>query len=135
MVPLVVMIGAGIGAVWWLFDPHRGVQSTWDQAPGGALRFRIRFGSPLAALLWLGRRGNCGLAVGRVVHIRERHVSAALLAHELGHLIRMRGDSWRYVLRYVLVPSFRKAEEEACWEFAREHQGDRLIATLAGREG
>src|SRR5690606_25649388 len=90
-----------------------------------------RLRSPLAALLWVGRPGNCGLALWGVVHIREGWVSPSLLAHELGHLVRMRGWAPGYVLRYVLDPRFRREEERACWQFAGEHQADRVVLAVA----
>lgn len=117
--------------LWWLVNPRLGTPCHWAAAPGGALDFRLRFGSPLAALLWIGRRGNCGLALWGVVHVREKRVSPALLAHELGHLVRMRGQTWNYLWKYLLVASFRAAEEKACWEFAGEHQGDEVVLAVA----
>ncbi|HRP09338.1 MAG TPA: hypothetical protein PLL69_12715 [Gemmatimonadales bacterium] len=130
MTPLVAVMLFVIGITWWMLDPIRGMQHSWPGAPGGELRFRLRYRSP-AALLWLGRKGNCGLAVFGVVHIRERQVSAPLLAHELAHLCRMRSGQWSYLARYLFVPSFRRAEEVACWEFAEEHRQDPVLIGLA----
>src|SRR5690606_34844980 len=83
-----LLLMSGVAAVlWWLVSPRLGTPCHWADAPGGELSFRLRFGSPLAALLWFGRRGDCGLALLGVVHIREQTVTRSLLAHELGHLV------------------------------------------------
>jgi len=127
-----LLLMSGVAAMlWWLVSPRLGTPCHWADAPGGELSFRLRFGSPLAALLWFGRRGDCGLALLGVVHIREQTVTRSLLAHELGHLVRMRADQLGYLLRYVLIPSYRAAEESACWDFAAEHHDDAVIRTLA----
>lgn len=126
---------AGVIAVlatgWWLVAPSRGIPLVWPGAPGGPLPFRLRFRSPLAALLWVGRRPPCGLALFGVVHVREETVSPALLAHELGHVARMRGRTAWYLARYVAWPPFRAAEEAACWALSDRHRHDPWLARYA----
>lgn len=133
------LLVAGVVAVlvtgWWLVAPSRGFPLVWPGAPGGPLSFRLRLRSPLAALLWIGRRPPCGLALFGVVHVREGTVSPALLAHELGHVVRMRpGMAW-YLARYVAWPPFRRAEEVACWAFSDRHRHDPWVVEHSTEAG
>lgn len=114
--------------VVWLVWPGQGLGVTWSGAPGGPLRFRIRLNSVIPRLL-----GSDGTSLFGVAHIRGKTVSAYLLAHEVGHCLRARGNSVGYLFRYLTSSAFRAAEEEWCHAFGLTHRLDPFLASLAQR--
>lgn len=124
-----LLVGALVVAVVvYLVWPGQGLGVTWASAPGGPLRFRIRLNSVIPRLL-----GSDGTSLFGVAHIRGKQASAYLLAHEVGHCLRARGNSVGYLWRYLTSSSFRAAEEGWCHAFGLTHRHDPFLASLAQR--
>ena len=95
-----------------LFVLKRGMRLEWS----GVTFYRLRLNSWLPRLL-----GSGGTTIGDEVHIAGPKVSAWLLSHEVGHVVRGKGGTGRYLWRYLTSARFRVDEELACNLWAQLH--------------
>jgi hypothetical protein len=119
------LVTIGLLAAWDLFWSERGHVCVHHGGDGQSFSYLVRRNTWLNRLINPGRPGrHAGIGVGRVVHLGVRNggrPSGWLLAHEVAHLIRQEGQITRYLVGYILSPTFRASEEAACNAWADAH--------------
>lgn len=122
LVGLGVVLVAALVIVW----PRRGFGFVWTDAPGGALKYRVRRKSLLPRLL-----GSDGIALFGVVHFAKATTSGYLFAHELCHLLQARDEGgWhRFLWKYLTRPTFRATSEAGAYIFGITYADNHTLNT------
>ena len=112
----------------WAIWPGAGIGVTWTTSPDGPRSFRVRRRSIVPRLLCSDATTLLG-----VIHVAGPAISPYLLAHEAGHALRAHAAPVRYVIRYLLSGTFRRAEEDACHQFGLEWMDHGWIVRMSQR--
>lgn len=134
MIYLLAIPAAALLAAWLdLFVLPRGLRFTYRPGTPEALRFRVRRNSWIVRLVNPSRGPWSGLTIGTTIHLSRgtRTLTPWLVAHELAHAIRQRGQVASYLWRYVTSGAFRAGEEAACDAWAHAHRDDSPFGTVA----